>query len=226
MSDELLQPSAEDPGRDYQRDRWAASLAIVACIALYVVLPSALVIKPSWLIPTLEVLVLIPLLWVRHRNELPPDWARKVAIGLLGLISLSNVISIGLLVHSLLTPGGGGTTGRSLVVSAALIWVTNVIAFSLWFWETDRGGPLVRSTSHERWPDFQFPQMENPKLAQPAWRPRFLDYLYVALTNAAAFSPTDAMPLTVRAKMLMSVESLASMVTVLVVAARAVNILK
>ncbi len=223
MSERLLE--SENPDRDYQRDRWAASVAIVACIALYVVLPSALVIKPSWLIPTLEVLVLIPLIWARHRSELPPDWARKVAISLLGLITLSNVISIGLLVHTLLTPGGGGTSGRSLVISAALIWVTNVIGFSLWFWEIDRGGPLIRSSPKERWPDFQFPQMENPKLAQPHWRPRYVDYFYVALTNAAAFSPTDAMPLTVMAKMLMSVESLASMVTVLVVAARAVNIL-
>ena len=199
---EIPEDAAEhEAGHDFQQDRWPASIAIVTCIVLYVVLPEALVIKPTWLVPTLEVLVLIPLIWSRHRNEVQPEWARKMAIGLVGLISLSNVISIGFLVHSLLKTGSS-------------------------FWEIDRGGPRVRFTPKERWPDFQFPQMENPKLAQPNWRPRYLDYLYVALTNGAAFSPTDAMPLTITAKMLMSIESLASMVTVLVVAARAVNILK
>ena len=224
---EIPEDAAEhEAGHDFQQDRWPASIAIVTCIVLYVVLPEALVIKPTWLVPTLEVLVLIPLIWSRHRNEVQPEWARKMAIGLVGLISLSNVISIGFLVHSLLKTGSSPTDGRTLVFSAALIWITNVIAFSLWFWEIDRGGPRVRFTPKERWPDFQFPQMENPKLAQPNWRPRYLDYLYVALTNGAAFSPTDAMPLTITAKMLMSIESLASMVTVLVVAASAVNILK
>ena len=211
--------------RDYDADLWPASVAVVVCAILYLVLPAVLIIHPRWLVPSIELLVMVTLLWSR-RQPRQSQWSRAIAITLLGLITISNVISISLLVNQLLRKGGSLTDGRSLVYSAALIWITNVIAFSLWFWELDRGGPIVRVSDEARWPDFQFPQMENPKLAQPGWRPRYIDYLYVALTNAAAFSPTDAMPLTRTAKVLMSIESLLSMVTVIVVAARAVNILR
>jgi uncharacterized membrane protein len=100
-----------------------------------------------------------------------------------------------------------------------------VIVFGLWFWELDRGGPGRRAEGVERNPDFLFPQMTSPDFAPADWRPGFFDYLYVALTNAAAFSPTDTMPMTLMAKALMSTQSLVSLLTVVVVAARAVNIL-
>lgn len=120
---------------------------------------------------------------------------------------------------------GGITKGRPLLYGAVSVWLTNIIVFGLWFWELDRGGPMARARAKERHPDFLFPQMVTPEIAQPNWRPEFVDYLYVSLTNAAAFSPTDTMPLTRAGKTLMSAESLVSIVTVGIVAARAVNIL-
>jgi hypothetical protein len=105
------------------------------------------------------------------------------------------------------------------------VWITNILVFGLWFWETDRGGPRKRSSGTEGYPDFQFPQMTAKGLASSDWKPSIVDYLYVALTNATAFSPTDTMPLTPLAKILMTVESLVSMATVIMVAARAVNII-
>jgi hypothetical protein len=107
-----------------------------------------------------------------------------------------------------------------------VVWFTNTIAFGLAFWELDSGGPVARALSNEpRKPDFQFPQDENPQLARDGWYPRLWDYFYISLTNATAFSPTDSMPLTRLAKALMAAESMLSVVTVLLVAARAVNIL-
>ena len=222
-------PGEEIAERNYRVDRWPASLAIVICIALYIVLPSYLTIKPEWLIPALEIVPLITLsITHRHRHPGEPKWTRFVTIGMIALINLANIVSVIFLVHRLLYPTKslGVSAGRELIFSAVLIWVTNVIIFGLWFWELDRGGPAVRGTRQEGWPDFQFPQMENPKLAQPGWHPRYLDYLYVSLTNSAAFSPTDAMPLTRRAKGLMGISAAVSMITVLVVASRAINILK
>ena len=116
-------------------------------------------------------------------------------------------------------------SGGELLLKAATIWSTNVITFGLLFWELDRGGPIRRREPDPPPHDFQFPQDENPALAEPGWYPRLADYAYVSFTNAIAFSPTDAMPLTRRAKMLMLTESAISAITVLLVAARAVNIL-
>jgi hypothetical protein len=210
---------------DERNDLWPASFALIACVALYVVLPSQLVIQPKWVVPALELALLVPLLWHRHRATASSTLARKMSIALLVIINLTNIASVTFLVQELLKPGKLHATGRILIYSAISIWVTNVIVFALWFWEFDRGGPLVRSTAAEEFPDFQFPQMENPRFAPPNWRPHFLDYLYVSLTNAAAFSPTDAMPLSKRAKVAMGVGSIVSLVTVVVVASRAVNIL-
>lgn len=213
------------PADDDRNDLWPASIALIVCIVLYMVLPSQLVITPKWIVPVLELAILLPLLWQRHRAGATRPWARITAIGLIAVINLTNIVSVGFLVHEMLIPGQSHATGRILIFSAISIWVTNVIVFALWFWEFDRGGPSIRNTPAELFPDFQFPQMENPKLAPAGWRPHFLDYLYVSLTNAAAFSPTDAMPLTKRAKLAMGVGSLVSLVTVVVVASRAVNIL-
>jgi hypothetical protein len=101
-----------------------------------------------------------------------------------------------------------------------------VIAFGLWYWGLDRGGPVRRLQPNPPPPDFQFPQMENPQLAGPGWYPELIDYIYVSFTNSIAFSPTDAMPLTCWAKLLMLSESAISSITILLVAARAVNIFK
>ena len=121
---------------------------------------------------------------------------------------------------------GSQITGAQLLLSGGVVLFTDVIAFGLAFWELDCGGPVARALSTEpRKPDFQFPQDENPQLARGGWAPRLWDYLYVSLTNSIALSPTDAMPLTRPAKRLMAAESILSAVTILLVAARAVNIL-
>jgi uncharacterized membrane protein len=139
------------------------------------------------------------------------------------MVSLANVASLALLLVTLLN--GSQRAGTQLLFAATQIWFTNVLVFALWYWELDRGGPSARMRRNHREPDFLFPQMSTPGAAPAGWTPRFPDYLYVAFTNATAFSPTDTLPLTVWAKLLMLVQSFASLLTVALVAARAVNIL-
>jgi hypothetical protein len=149
--------------------------------------------------------------------------SRIIAIGLLGLVGLGAAMGIACVVVSLLT---SAPEARQLLASAAVVLFTNVVSFALVFWELDAGGPVARAMASERsHPDFQFPQDENPELARPGWEPELVDYVYVSVTNSIAFSPTDAMPLTHRAKLFMGVEATISGVTVLVVAARAINVL-
>jgi hypothetical protein len=157
---------------------------------------------------------------VRH------DRRREIVIGLLGVVWFFNVLGVLVLVVSLVSHTAVNITGRQLLMSGGVVWLANAIAFGLAYWELDSGGPVARALSEEpRKPDFQFPQDENPQLAREGWTPRLMDYFYVSLTNAMAFSPTDAMPLTRPAKTLMAAESTLSAVTILLVAARAVNIL-
>ena len=151
--------------------------------------------------------------------------SRRAALALLRLLVLANMLGLMVLIAGLVSTSTRDLGGGELLLSAAVLWATNVIVFGVWFWEVDAGGPGARAL-HGRTPsDFQFPQDENPALAAPGWRPEVWDYLYVSLTNSIAFSPTDAMPLSLSAKRLMGLESVLSIVTVLLVAARAVNVL-
>jgi hypothetical protein len=203
---------------------WEAQLAVLVAVVLYVALPTKLTVGPRWLVPSLEGVLLLGLaISTPYRHHTQSPVRRRISIGLIAVVTATNFTAEGLLVHYLLK--GGGSGGRSLVFSAAEIWFTNVAVFGLWFWEVDRGGPHVRTAPEPRAPDFLFPQMGAPESSIRRWRPAFLDYLYVAFTNASAFSPTDAMPLSVRIKTLMLIESIASFLTVGLVAARAVNIL-
>ena len=149
---------------------------------------------------------------------------RRLQIAL-GLVVASNIAGLSLLVAGLLTEKSADLTGAQLLTSAAVVWLINVFAFGLWFWTRDCGGPVARAKHGRAKPDFQFPQDENPELARANWYPRLEDYVYVGFTNAIAFSPTDAMPLTRPAKRLMGIESLISVVALLIVGARAVNVL-
>jgi hypothetical protein len=133
-----------------------------------------------------------------------------------------NIFSLALLVHLLVR--GHHERGRPLILAGVVLWITNVLLFGLWYWELDRGGPVERVEDPDAAPDFLFPQMSEPKFA-PGWTPTLIDYLYISFTNATAFSPTDAMPLTPAAKLLMSGQALTALVTVGLVVARAVNIL-
>jgi uncharacterized membrane protein len=205
--------------------RWPASLAVVAAIALYVTLPSRFVMGPSWLIPVLESAVLVPLsVFAPLRTTKESRWAQVLAVALIAIVNVANVVSLFALVQVILAHSKD-LTGTELLFTAASIWLTNVIIFALWYWELDRGGPDERLRHDHRAPDFLFPQMSTPGCSMENWTPAFLDYLYVAFTNATAFSPTDTMPLTAGAKTLMMIQSIASLLTITLVAARAVNIL-
>jgi hypothetical protein len=154
------------------------------------------------------------------------DRRRDVVIMLLALVVAFAVAGVAILIAALVSPGGTGMTGRELLFTGGAVWLADVLAFGLAFWELDCGGPVARALSTApRRPDVQFPQDENPQLAREGWAPRLSDYLYMSLTNSIAFSPTDAMPLTRSAKSLMAAESMLAAVTLLLVAARAVNIL-
>ncbi len=148
---------------------------------------------------------------------------RRVALGLTALVTAANIYSLGALTHLLLH---GQCAERPRADHAGvLIWLTNFLIFALWYWETDRGGPGRRAAGHDGPPDFLFPQMSDDRIEPLTWRPRFIDYLYVSLTNATAFSPTDTMPLTSTAKSIMGVQALVSLVTIGLIVSRAVNIL-
>jgi hypothetical protein len=179
-----------------------------------------------WLVLALPAAVLaVVFLLGLGRLGVSSEHRRKTAVVLLGLLAAGNLVGIGLVLGSLVD-GHGKPTGLQLLASAAVVLLVNVITFGLAYWELDSGGPVSRALAESRGaPDFQFPQDENPQLAGPRWAPALNDYLYVAVTNSIAFSPTDAMPLTHRAKLLMGIESLIAATTVLIVAARAVNIL-
>jgi hypothetical protein len=213
--------------------RWEAAPAVALVIALQVVLAAVSRAQHwqlwvfdwwTWLVPGApELALLIPLAWSRRRHALEQTGRRRMAaLTLLGLMSAANALLLVAVIASLVH--GDEKSGAQLLVKAITVWATNVIAFGLWFWAFDRGGPVRRLAADPPPPDFRFPQMESPELAAPDWAPHLLDYIYVSYTNSIAFSPTDAMPLTRRAKLLMLVESAASALTVLLVAARAVNI--
>jgi hypothetical protein len=203
---------------------WEPQLVVACAIALQLSLSEQVTVGPNWLLPALEGALLIGLVVVSpHPNVRHSRFRRRVAIGMIGFVSLANVVSVVLLCHRLLV--GGTQNGHQLILSGIVLWCTNVLLFGLWYWEVDRGGPAARVRGDRDWPDFLFPQMSDPRWAPPDWRPRLIDYLYVSLTNATAFSPTDTMPLTPTAKWMMSAQSVASLITVGLVVARAVNIL-
>jgi uncharacterized membrane protein len=178
-----------------------------------------------WLIPVFpEAVLLLALAWSVPRRRLEQrGQRRRFALALFAVIAAANMLALAALIASLVA--AQEKSGGELLLKGATIWSTNMMTFGLLFWEVDRGGPIRRLARDPPPHDFQFPQDENPKLAEPGWHPRLADYVYISFTNAIAFSPTDAMPLTRRAKMLMLAESAVSATTVLLVAARAVNIL-
>ena len=180
----------------------------------------------SWLLPALQGLLLLALVMANPRRINRESRALRVlGLSLAALLSLANAWSVAQLVIGLVN-GKEGTTAGPLLVTGGAIWLTNVIVFGLWYWEFDRGGPVARANADRMYPDFQFAQMATPQLAPPDWEPAFADYLYLSFTNAAAFSPTDVLPLSRWSKMAMTAQATVSIVTVALVVARAVNILK
>jgi hypothetical protein len=216
---------SEYPPPPHDEPHWPAQITVLVAIAIEVLLPSRLAIGSRWILPALETVMLVALVVVSpQRLEAPHSLRRQLTLATTAIVSLANAIALVLLAHYLLHHGTPNP--RQLIMAGLLIWLTNVMVFSLWFWELDRGGPGLRAAGLDGPPDFLFPNMTD-EIARlyPRWRPRFVDYLYVSLTNSTAFSPTDTMPLSVEAKLMMGVQSLISLVTLALVVSRAVNIL-
>ncbi|MFD9006469.1 hypothetical protein ACFV0T_36930 [Streptomyces sp. NPDC059582] len=211
-------------------------VATVIAIALYVGLPQQLLVAPRYVMPALELLLLVPLVAINPKRLTRQTTAfRFLSLTLVLIIAASNLTALGILVHELIY--ADVKDGRSLLVAALQVWLTNIIAFGLAYWELDRGGPVARTQApRDALPlaDFRFSQDENDDAVQEVadgssgtsdWVPTLADYLYISVTNSTAFSPTDTMPLSTRAKLLMSVQSVAALLTSLLVIARAVSIL-
>ncbi|GAA1275087.1 hypothetical protein Psi02_02500 [Planotetraspora silvatica] len=204
--------------------RWTAAGAVIAVIVIHVLLPGTVNISPHWLMPALESALLVgliianPVAFTRESRLL-----RAADITLIGVISAYNAWIIAREVTRLI--GGREHDAVNLLTTGAGVWVINVLLFALWYWELDRGGPVARAKARSPYPDFLFPQMSERDVAPPDWRPTFADYLYLAFTNATAFSPTDVMPLSRWAKMVMLVQSATSLIVVALVIARAINVL-
>ncbi len=217
------------PGRPYpppaqKEPLWPALACVLVAIGLQLLLPDRLIAGPRLLLPALEVALLVGLGFASPRElEVEHRGRRGLALALTALVSAANIISLALLSHQLLKHGSPNP--RELITSGALIWLTNVLIFGLWYWQTDRGGPGRRAAGRDGPPDFLFPQMSDDRIQQPNWRPLFIDYLYLSLTNALALSPTDTLPLSRMAKSIMGLQSLVSLVTIGLIIARAVNIL-
>jgi len=204
---------------------WPAQASVVVAIGLQLLLPERVTAGPTWLLPVGEAVLLIGVTLASPRRlEGEHQGRRRLALALTAVVSLANITSLVMLTHELLNHHVN-KGGRALIVAGALIWLTNVLIFGLWYWETDRGGPGTRAAGRDQAPDLLFPQMSDDRIEPLAWRPMFIDYLYVSLTNAAAFSPTDTMPLTPTAKSIMGLQSIVSLVTIGLVVSRAVNIL-
>ncbi len=233
------------PGRQRRRHHEARSstgerrlwptLAVLVAILAYAALPESLLVLPRLAIPAVELALLVALL-VTNPTRLVRQtrWSRGVSTALACVVIAANLVALGMLVRTLSSAQPGG---MPLLLAGLQVWLTNVIGFGLLFWEVDRGGPVARHTlSRDRLPpaDWRFSQDENrDTVAEVAatsgdrsnWRPEFVDYLYVSLTNSSAFSPTDTMPLSTRAKALMGLEATAALLTSLLVVARAVSAL-
>ena len=215
--------------------RWEAAPAVLVVIGLQLSLAviSRQLDWKLWYMPWWvwimavgpEAVLLVALVWDPVLQALERiGHRRNAALVLLAIISVENAVALVALLGSLIS--GHENSGGQLLLKGMTIWGTNVIAYGLWFWGFDRGGPVRRREPDPPPPDFQFPQLENPQLVAPGWRPHLLDYIYVSFTNSIAFSPTDSMPLSPWAKLLMLSESAVSAVSILLVTARAVNIFK
>lgn len=215
--------------------RWPAIIGVLAALTLYAFLPNDLLSVQRYVVVAIGLLLVIPLLVLNpHRLNRETRLSRLLSLGLALLILVANQITLVLLIKLLID---GSNDGPPLLLSALQVWLTNVIAFALVFWELDRGGPVARTrlARDQLQPaDFRFPQDEDDDAitevrarssAVADWVPTFVDYLYFSLSNSMAFSPTDTMPLSHRAKLLMGLEAFAGFIILALVIARAVSLI-
>jgi hypothetical protein len=206
-------------------NRWPVLIAILAAIVIQHAIPLQYTVLPRWPLIVMELLLLAVMLVVNPvRISRPTTVGRWASLILTAAITVDNTASAVVLAKRILS-GEVSNNAAVLLGGGAAIFVTNVIAFGIWYWELDRGGPFARRSGEKPYPDFLFPQMTDPSKAKPDWRPTFVDYLYVSFTNVVAFSPTDTMPLARWAKAMMTVQALVSTTTIALVIARAVNVL-
>ncbi|MRH93536.1 hypothetical protein GFY24_40125 [Nocardia sp. SYP-A9097] len=206
--------------------RWWATAAMVGLLGLQYFLPDWLTPGPRWVVPALGVALLLVLVIASpYRLDREEILFRRLAMCLMGLLGFAMTWAVWHLVNGLID-GTVSNNAGGLLGSGAGVWMSNFLVFALWYWEFDRGGPAARAHARKPYPDFLFVQMQNPDLAAPEWEPQFLDYLYLSFTNATAFSPTDVMPMSRWAKITMMMQSGISLITVSLVIARAVNVLK
>jgi hypothetical protein len=216
-------------------NRVPPAVAVLVAIGVYAALPQSLLFAPRVVIPAIETVLLIALVATNPRRVTRETrWSRALSAATAALVIATNLAALGELISKLSQHDGSGST---LLVAAVQVWITNVIGFGLLYWELDRGGPVARRVlRRDKMPpaDWRFSQDENDDAvtevaatasAKSGWIPTFVDYLYLSLTNSSAFSPTDTMPLSTRAKALMGLQATAALFTSLLVIARAVGTL-
>ena len=199
---------------------WNAILGLVAIGVLYALLPAKVSIGPSWLLLAVEGVFMLPFVIARlTRRKISPVTLRVGSLILLGIVTLTLAVGVGHLISTL----KGNVNGINVIRSGLLLYCFNVLVSALWFWEIDGGGPEKRRQSGHQTLDFLFPQQIDGHVGN--WMPRFFDYLYLAFTGATAFSPTDTLPLTHRAKFFMMLESILALIIISFVVSRAINII-
>ena len=219
MSNDQDHPDKPEP-------RWQALLAFIAVAGIYLALPRSLIIGPIWLLPTLIVLLLVPTVMSHRTGKRSLNRALGMIIN--GITTLALIGSVVLLVRAL---PSHKESPLQLLLSGGLLWLTNVIVFALWYWRLDGGGPTVRqelkkfgSTSF-LFPQMQVPHDERAQFECTHWRPRFIDYLFVAFTQSSTFGPTDAPLLARWAKILSMIQIFISLSIVVLLISRAVGVL-
>ena len=205
--------------------RWFAFAAIVVVIAGQTWVATSLSFRPVWLLPAIAGILLVASVAVYIPGRtVPTRVTRALSLGLVAVLVIANMISLVLLVHGVFVGSKLSPTG--LLLAGGALWVVNVAVFALIYWELDGGGPEARADGYRDYPDLVFPQQQQDQQGLTAgdWKPTFPDYLYVSLTSATAFSPTDAMPYSKQAKLVMGIESTLSFIIAAMLVARAVNI--
>jgi hypothetical protein len=214
--------------------RWPMGLAVATAIVLQLTTPHRGRVGVWWLFPAVEtILLLVVVVQDPGRIDRMRPGVRALTVALIAVIAVGTLGGIFVLVFDILTgrlPFGFHTddvlNATNLLGRGAALWVSNVIVFSLWFWEFDRGGPVARAFGQPYAASFAFPENATPELAPTGWRPQYADYLYLAFTNSTAFSPTDTLPVRTWAKLAMMLQSTIALTVAILVVARAINILQ
>lgn len=205
--------------------KWPMAVTVAIAAALAFSKPDWLAYIPQWMLPGMWLALLVVLMFTSAHRATPAPHLRLVSVGLALLVTASALESAVALTLDIVYSNGHTANAASLLIASGIVWGLNIIGFSLLYWEFDGGGPWARAHNPRPFPDLAFPQTTSPRLAPPTWRPRFLDYLYLGFTNMTAFSPTDVMPMAVWAKALMAIQALVSVVILMLVVSRAINIL-